>query len=482
VSEARELPRRIVVAGDGPLGVLAAVALKRALPSTEVVVVALPPDPGAFAERFGTALPFSNRLHDRLRISEEDLVRRAGASHRLVTRYIGGGGPTRQGAAGYGAAIDPAMKTAFAREWGGGPRNAETSPPPRSLGEVLAAAGRFAPPPGEAHSPLAELDYALRWHVPAYRALLIDAAEQLGVQHERRTVYSALPDGLDGLVALTLEGGVELAADLFVDCSGSGAMLLSKLAQAEWIDLGRRLPARILAIGAPGGGVLALEDRMTLTPAGWRWEIGGRDGLQAVLALVHQTPDPEIEIALGTEPVEYATFVPTRARAPWIGNVVALGDAATRFEPLGGVAQDLAHRQLALLLELLPGREIDPTERAEFNRRAGLMAERACDWLAAHYAAPAAAALVPGLERSPELARTLDQFARRGRLPFAEEAPMLPQEFGALLQALGMPQGEGPLAAAGSAEDGARAFEARAAAALHAAPPYGEWMQRVLVG
>jgi tryptophan halogenase len=347
---------------------------------------------------------------------------------------------------------------------------------------VLAAAGRFAPPSGEGNSPLAELDYALRWHVPAYRALLIDAAEQLGVQHERRTVYSALPDGLDGLVALTLEGGVELAADLFVDCSGSGAMLLSKLAQAEWIDLGRRLPARILAIGAPGGGVLALEDRMTLTPAGWRWEIGGRDGLQAVLALVHQTPDPEIEIALGTEPVEYATFVPTRARAPWIGNVVALGDAATRFEPLGGVAQDLAHRQLALLLELLPGREIDPTERAEFNRRAGLMAERACDWLAAHYAAPAAAALVPGLERSPELARTLDQFARRGRLPFAEEAPMLPQEFGALLQALGMPQGEGPLAAAGSAEDGARAFSARPAAALHAAPPYGDWMQRVLAG
>jgi tryptophan halogenase len=464
--------------------VLAAVALKRALPSTELVVVALPPDPGAFAERFGTALPFTNRLHDRLRISEEDLVRRAGASHRLVTRYYGGGGPGQQGAAGYGAAIDPAMKTAFAREWGGGPRNAETSPPPRSLGEVLAAAGRFAPPSGEAGSPLAELDYALRWNVPTYRALLIGVAQDLGVQHERRTVHGALPDGSGGLAALALEGGVELPADLFVDCSGSGAMLLSKLPQAEWLDLDRRLPARILALGAPAQGVLALEDRMTLTPAGWRWEIGGRDGLQAVLAIARQTPDPEIEIALGTEPVEYATFVPSRARAPWVGNVVALGDAATRFEPLGGVAQDLAHRQLALLLELLPGREIDPAERAEFNRRAGLMAERACDWLAAHYAAPAAAAQFSGLDRSPELSRTLDQFARRGRLPFAEEAPMLVQEFGALLQALGMPQGEGPLAAAGdgAGEDGARAFEARATAALRAAPPYGEWMQRVLAG
>jgi len=148
VSEARELPARIVVAGDGPLGVLAAIALKRALPRTELIVVAIPPDPAAFAERVGTALPFTNRLHDQLGIAEEDLVRKAGASHRLVTRYFGGGGPGQLGAAGYGAAIDPAMKTAFSREWGGGPRNAETGPPPRSLGEVLAAANRFAPPSG----------------------------------------------------------------------------------------------------------------------------------------------------------------------------------------------------------------------------------------------------------------------------------------------------------------------------------------------
>ena len=74
MSEARELPQRIVVAGDGPLGVLAAIALKQALPRTELVVIAIPPDPAALAERIGTALPFTNRLHDRLGIEEDDLV------------------------------------------------------------------------------------------------------------------------------------------------------------------------------------------------------------------------------------------------------------------------------------------------------------------------------------------------------------------------------------------------------------------------
>ena len=484
MSEARELPQRIVVAGDGPLGVLAAIALRRALPRAEVVVVAIPPDPAAFAERFGTALPFTNRLHDRLGITEEDLVREAGASHRLTMRYIGGGAPERHGVAGYGAAIDPAMTTAFAREWGGGPRNAETGAPPRSLGEALAAAGRFMPPSGAADSPLAEVDYALRWNVPAYRAHLVAIAQQLGVRHERRAIVGLVPDDSGGLAALAMADGGELAADLFLDCTGSGAMLLSKLPGMASIDWGGQIPSRAVAAGQPAPGVLSLEDRATWTPLGWRWEIGGRDGRMAVLALAGEAGEPAIRAALGVPAAAIVAFAPGRAEAPWLGNVVALGDAAARLEPLGGIAQDLAHRQLALLLELLPGRTVDAAERAEFNRRAGLMADRACDWLAAHYAAPAAVARFPNLMCSPELDRTLDQFGRRGRVPFVEEAPMRVQEFGALLQALGRPQGEGPLAAAGEGpgEEAARAFESRAAAALGAAPPYGEWLQRTLAG
>ena len=177
-------------------------------------------------------------------------------------------------------------------------------------------------------------------------------------------------------------------------------------------------------------------------------------------------------------------FAPGRVEAAWLGNVIALGSAAAELEPLGGIAQDLAHRQLALLLELLPGRAIDPAERAEFNRRSALMADRAADWLAAHYAAPAPTARFPVLELSPELFRTFDQFTRRGRVPFMEEAPMLVQEFGAVLQAIGVPSGQGPLAAADTSgsEETARAFEARATAAVRSAPPYGEWLQRLLAG
>ena len=38
---------------------------------------------------------------------------------------------------------------------------------------MLAAEGRFQPPSVDTHSPLAEIDYALRWNPAAYRDLLV---------------------------------------------------------------------------------------------------------------------------------------------------------------------------------------------------------------------------------------------------------------------------------------------------------------------
>jgi tryptophan halogenase len=485
MSAARELPRRIVVAGAGQVGALAAIALRRALPESEVLVVGTPADPAAFADRAPTALPFTNRLHDRLGIAEDRLVREAGASHRLVVRYRGWGGDGHQGVAPYGAALDPRLKTRFARDWGGGPRNASTAAPPGSLGEVLAAEDRFQPPAVEPDSPLAELDYALRWNPAAYRDLLVREAQRRGVQYLEGAVTAIALRAGGGIDAIGVGGASEgIDADLYVDCSGPQAALLSQLPEARWRTWQPFLPIRGVQFGRMGAPALNLEDRVTLTPVGWLSQLAGRDGLQAVLAMVEGTTEADARAALGTEFADFAALDPGRTEQAWIGNVVALGDAAATFEPLSWLNLDLAHRQLALLLELLPGRDPDPRERAEFNRRAGLMADRVCDLLGAHYAAPGATHL-GALERSPELAVALDQYHRRGRLPFFEETPLGVQECSALLQALGHPSGQGALALAADPREGEaarRTFAAKAGAALNSVPPYGTWIRQVLAG
>jgi len=259
--------------------------------------------------------------------------------------------------------------------------------------------------------------------------------------------------------------------------------LLSQLPGYRRVDWGDQLPVRGLIYARRGDPALSLADTVLLTSAGWLAESAGRDGRTRMLAAPEAATEADIRAALHAEPVSALALNPGRAEQAWLGNVVALGDAASTFEPLGWLNLDLAHRQLALLLELLPGSTPDPRERDEFNRRAGMMADRARDFVAAHYAAPAAGAVFGKPARSPELALALDQFERRGRLPFFEEMPMLVQEWAVMLDAVGIRGGSSPLTQAADPRETAAATEAiahKCEAAVRAAPPYGEWMTRML--
>lgn len=486
--------QRVVVAGDGHLGAITALALKKALPSAEVMVVGTPPDPAAWADRANSALPFSNRLHDRLGITEESLLTQAGASHRLVTRMIGWGGTSsdsspQHGAVPYGMSTDASLKTRFAQEWGGGSRSGTEAGGSAhfagSVAEVLAAQGRFGVLPAAGNHPLGDVDYALRWNPGAYRHVIIQAAAAAGVRHVDGAITDIVPDGMGGIAALTITGEGRVTGDLFVDCTGPSAQLLSAITELKPSDWSDYLPVRRLAVAAARQPVLSLEDRFSLPQQGWLSEVAGRDGVHMVLGLPDGVSDETVTAMFGQAAAEIVPLSPGAAPAPWSGNVVALGDAAAQFEPLAFLNLDLAHRQLDLLLEMLPGQTIDPRERAEYNRRANLMADGVRDVLGVHYAAPAAQARFGLQKRSPVLARMLDQFTRRGRMPFSEEGPFLSQELSGLLAALGIESGLTPLACADGnrlAQQSRDAFQAKAQAALQAAPAYGEWLGQIMQG
>lgn len=475
--------RRVLVAGAGQVGVLAAIALRRALPQCEVVVVGGEPGPAAFADASPTAMPFTNKLHDRLGIAEADIVTRAGGSYRLVTRYAGWDEAGQGGALAYGEVLDPALKTAFARDWGRVRLPGAGGPPAGSLAQVLAEAGRFAPPPPGEPTPISSVDYALRWSPAAYRDLLIAEAGKLGIAYVPGRIDSVAPGEGDLVRAVGVAGQGPIEADLFLDCTGPQASLLAAHPRFAFVDWSATLPTRHVYLAGPAAPVLALEDRLTLTAAGWVSEVAGRDGLHRMLGTPAPLPRAEAEALLRAPARAAIALTPGRAAAPWLGNVVALGDAAARFEPLGPLHLDLAHRQLALLIEMLPGRDIAPLERAEYNRRSLLMMEGVHEILALHFAT-AQAQDVFGARTLPErVAAVIDQSERRGRIPFREELPLLGQEQFALLAALGFTPGLPPAARAADPAGEARArsaFEAEARAALAFAPPYADWLAQVL--
>ena len=478
MSEARKPLDSVVIVGAGQVGVTAAIAIRRALPACAVIVIAETSDPRDFADHAASAMPFSNRLLARLGIDETQIIARAGGSHRLVQRFFGWGGSGSHGALAYGAAGLDGL-SAFGRDWGGGSRSVESRPMPTSLSEVLADAGRFGVAEQGERTPLAQVEYGLRWQTPAFHALLVNLAQQLGVTYRSDPVSQVDRDTSGNVAGVTLASGEKVEADLCLDCSGVSRKLASKVAGQPFVSWQRFLHDRTVMIAPPGQGMLALEDRLSLTARGWLSELAGRGGLQAMLGVADGVSPEEARASLGVEPVGTIEVTSGRLADAWTGNVIALGDAAAQFEPLGYFHLDLAHRMLDLLLEMLPGKIIAPVERTEFNRRAGLMMDGVRDVLAFHYAAPSAQAVFEPVEQPGSVAAMLDQFTRRGRLPFADEQPLTGATMQSLLRALGFAAGTPPQHHSGTGGPAAaarQAFEARARAALQAAPPYPEWI------
>lgn len=492
ISQPRELPSAILIVGDGQLGVLTAIALRTALPTTSVTVIPSPPDNAAFADLIGTAMPFTNRLHDRLGISEMDLVQKTGASHRLVTRYRGWASTGHEEVSGYGSG-NPALGNAFTGHFEGiRSPGQEAERRVLSPAAALAITGRFCSPDGNPNSPLAAIDYALRWNVAAYRELLITKAMQIGVQYAPHLPVDVQHNEQGDIAGVILNDNVgAVVADLFIDCSGPKRWLINRMPGAVLDRWSRHMPCNRVLIAEPSDPVLALEDRLNLTPDGWLSEIGGRDGIQLLFAFPDSLSIAAAEAQLmnaGATSAIAAAIAPGALVTPFIGNVIALGDAAASFEPIGGCNLDFAHRQLGLLLELLPGRLVESRERDEYNRRASLMSQSLRDWIASHYAAPGMAGTpfadhVEQLTQTPSLDLLIDQHRRHGRMPFFEEAPMLPAEWSSMLRALGIQSAASAHAMAQPPERSKALLqqaENTARAAVDAAPPYMEWLSSVL--
>lgn len=483
MSKARTPLSSVVVVGAGQVGVLAAIAVKRAVPGCDVAVIAHRGDPRDFADNAASALPFANRLHERLGIEDAAIVSKAGGSHRLIERYFGWGGEGQHGAVPYGEA--PALGAyAFGREWGGGSRSVSERQVQGSLAEVLADAGRFRVAGHSENTALAKVEFALRWNPAAFRHLLIQHAQKLGISYREAPLKQVRLAESGDIAEIELASQEVLTADLYLDCSGVSRQVVSYLPGGEVVPWTGDERAQSVIVAAPGEPMVALEDRLSLTPHGWLREFAGRDGLQQIAGIpAHLAPERACE-ALGLQLVAQISCQPAALAQCWIGNTIAIGDAAAEFEPIGNHHLDLAHRMITLLLELLPGATIAASERAEYNRRACLMIDGVRETLALHYAAPVARGIFHTCQLSPRVETTIDQFSRRGRLPFFDEQPLTSSEKQALMRALGFDEGIPPQhrVAIPGREEQRRAFLAQARAMLAETPPYAQWLGSQLRG
>lgn len=419
--------RTIAVAGGGIVGLSAAIAFARALPGTEVTVVETPRDPAALADRLPTTWPGVAAFHARLGIEEIDLVRAGVATHHLGMIFEGWSAGGEQWVHAFGNYGKPVGAIHFDQVWCRAREQGEALPYDRySVGAALAGASKFVHPARHPDSLGSRFQFGLRLDPERYRDLLEQQATACGAEVLRSDI-GKVERKERGIAALQLTDGRRVEADLFVDCTGPSARLLGALDDsfedwAKWMPFDRlafdEKPSR--HVPATAGIVRAIGD-------GWSAEWPLRD----------RTLRAEVRIGGEGTPIARG-----RRLRPWVENVLALGDAATALDPLNGMNLDAAQQAILLALELLPGREFDPLETQEYNRRAEQLTRRMRDFLALHYLRSGRTSGVwadfSGCEPPDSLARTLDQYVHRARLPFHEEESVSRDSWTAALLGMGV--------------------------------------------
>ena len=223
--------------------------------------------------------------------------------------------------------------------------------------------------------------------------------DKLGVKHVLADVQrvNLAPNG--DIRSLDTAQAGEIAADLFVDCTGFKALLIGETLGVPFEDCSDVLFCdRALAMQVPhasDAAPIASHTISTAQSAGWIWDIGlpTRRGIGHVYSSRHISDDDaerELRAYIGPAAEKLsARKIPIRSghrRTFWKNNCVAVGLAAGFLEPLEASAIVLIELSAKLIAEQMPVcREVMDLIAARFNSTTLYRWGRIIDFLKLHY-------------------------------------------------------------------------------------------------
>ena len=234
---------------------------------------------------------------------------------------------------------------------------------PLLLPAAAARRGVFAHPPENGSGPLSRAEYGYQFNPYTYREPFAAAATSSGAQLIAADI-SEVECREGRIAALRLADGQSVTGDLFVDCTGVDARLLTPLGVRA--PEGRRLKA---ALSHHPGGKLGPPCRTLMArDFGWQSETSLQSGRARLTAYAPESEAPALA-AHGATPSHHAEVVIGRRDVAWAGNCVALGHAAGVLEPLTHAPLLILQREIERLLTLIPVSPDMSVERREFNRQ-----------------------------------------------------------------------------------------------------------------
>jgi tryptophan halogenase len=389
--------KSVVVVGGGIEGWMAAAALAERFHDMRHTSVTLVESPGRVAATPGAStVPHFREFLQRLRINEGDFIRRTGATVKLATAFEGWAGERSEFFHAFSDHGVPQEDIPFHHFWVKLRRMGKAAEIDRySLASELARAGKFALPRADAGPGFMTYAYALNFDVALATRYLKSWSMLHGVKLIEGECAGVRRHPETGDVeSVTLDGGRDVAAEFFIDCTGPRAVLIEQALGIGYDDWSQWLPCdREVVVRSGNRAARVAYTSAVAGPAGWR----GRVPLQgcidshSVYSSRHLSDDAAaaaLRSVMEGPPLAEPVSAPIRngvRRQAWSGNVFCLGPAGGCLDPLHSTGLWLVQRGLQFLQESFPQSVPNPVLREDVNRRYRAFHEQLRDFLILPY-------------------------------------------------------------------------------------------------
>jgi tryptophan 7-halogenase len=381
--------RRIVIAGGGTAGWMAAAAIARSLGRSVEVTLVESEAIGTIGVGESTIPPLVN-YNRLLGINEAEFMRATQATFKLGILFEGWKTAGERYFHSFGTTGKDHWAAGFQHYWLNGRARGHRQPYDDYCLELVAAMqGRFA------HLPDDRMNYAYQLDSGLYARFLRAMAEADGAcRIEGRISWVALDAESGHVEALVLEDGRRIEGDLFLDCTGFRALLIEGALHTGFDDWTHWLPCdRAIAVQTASTAPPVPFTRAMAHDAGWQWRIPlqHRTGNGIVYCSRYLGHDEALARLLGniegqvlTEP-NAIRFTTGARRRQWHRNVIAIGLSGGFMEPLESTSIHLIQRAILRLIRMMPLGRISERDIAEFNDQQLQDMEQIRDFLILHY-------------------------------------------------------------------------------------------------
>jgi tryptophan halogenase len=389
-SKTPQIKKRVIVAGGGTSGWLAAAALSKVLGKNLDVSIIESDTIGRIGVGEATIPPLRT-FHRLLGINEQDMMSEIQATFKLGIEFSNWGNIGDKYIHSFGVNGKDCWACDFQHFWLAGNLKGLHND---SIGDycVEHLAAREGKAMGGDQS---GINYAYHLDAGLYAEYLKKLSIKHGAKHIEGIIENvAISPRTGNITGLTMQDGAYIEGDFFVDCTGFQGRLISQALNVSYEPYGHYLPCdSAIAIQTEKTDNLRPYTQAIAHSFGWQWRIPLQhrvgNGLvycsryvsddQAMSALMENLESDPITTARG---FKYTTGRRTKA---WAKNCVAIGLSAGFLEPVESTSIHLAMSSILRLLKLFPLSDITQSNVDEFNQQTQDEVERVRNFIILHY-------------------------------------------------------------------------------------------------